>query len=214
MSYVQKLLASDERVVKVSHGHWIVLLATLVIDGVISLVIAGLSVAAASIFLTPLPLLGLFLLAVPAAHLLFRIWVWWNKQYVITNLRIIQISGMMQKRVSDTLIEKINDIVTEQTAMGRLLNYGDIEIVAGSDSGIDIFYRLVDPIGFKKSLLDQKAGFGRAEMPAKPREQVTTEAPNTADIPELIAELDELRKKGLLTEEEFQEKKRKLLARI
>ena len=213
MSYVQKLLASNERVVRVSHDHWVVLLTTILIDGLISLVIAGLAVAASAIFVTALPMLGLLLLAAPAAHLLYRIWVWWNKQCVITNRRIIQIRGMMQKRVSDTLLEKINDIVTEQTAMGRLLNYGNLKIVAGSDSGIDIFYYLADPIGFKKDLLDQKAALDRPEVP-EPRERVLVQAPDAADVPELIAELDELRKKGLLTDVEFQEKKRKLLDRI
>ncbi|MBN1815191.1 MAG: PH domain-containing protein [Anaerolineae bacterium] len=213
MGYVQKLLASNERVVRVSHDHWIVLLTTILIDGLVALIIAGLSVAAASIFATPLPMLGLLLLAVPTAHLLFRIWVWWNTQCIVTNLRIIQIRGMMQKRVSDTLLEKINDIVTEQTALGRLLNYGDLKIVAGSDSGVDVFYHLADPIGFKRDLLDQKAAFGQSEVP-KPRERVAPAEPDATDVPELIAELDDLRKKGLLTDAEFQEKRRKLLDRI
>jgi hypothetical protein len=214
MSYVQKLLASNEHVVRVSHDHWIVLLTTILIDGLIALIIAGLSVAAASIFVTPLPMLGLLLLAVPTAHLLFRIWVWWNKQCIVTNRRIIQIRGMMEKRVSDTLLEKINDIVTEQTALGRLFNYGDLKIVAGSDSGIDIFYRLADPIGFKRDLLDQKATLGQVEVSVRSRERVATEAPEATDVPELIADLDDLRKRGLITDEEFQEKKRKLLDRI
>lgn len=34
------------------------------------------------------------------------------------------------------------------------------------------------------------------------------------DVPRLIDQLDELRKRGALTEEEFQEKKAALLARI
>jgi uncharacterized membrane protein YdbT with pleckstrin-like domain len=214
MGYVQKLLASGERVVRVSHDHWIVLLPTMLIDGLIGLIIAGLSVAAMSIFTTLLPVLGLLLLAVPTAHFLFRIWVWWNKQCIVTNLRIIQIRGMMRKRVSDTLLEKINDIVTEQTALGRLLNYGDLKIVAGSDSGIDVFSCLADPIGFKKDLLDQKTALGQLEEHAKRGERAAAKAPDADDVPELIADLDDLRKKGLLTDAEFQEKKRQLLDRI
>jgi hypothetical protein len=146
--------------------------------------------------------------------LLFRIWVWWNRQYVVTNRRIIQITGMVQKRVSDTLLEKINDIVTEQSAMGRLLKYGDVEIIAGSDSGIDVFYRLADPIRFKKDLLDQRAVVGAPEASRKPEEQARGEESSAAGVPELIAELDELRKKGLLTDAEFEEKKRRLLDKI
>jgi len=214
MSYVGNLLAKNERVVRISRDHWIVLLTTVLIDGLASLIIVGLSIVGAIFSGWLVPLLGILMLVVPIGHFLFRVWVWWNKQHVITNLRIIQISGMVRKRVSDTLLEKINDIVTEQTALGRLLKYGDIEIIAGSDSGIDAFYRLADPSGFKKALLDQKAVPGRLEAPAEPKRQGGDEASDVADVPELIAELDELRKKGLLTDVEFQEKKRKLLDKI
>ena len=40
------------------------------------------------------------------------------------------------------------------------------------------------------------------------------EPASAEDVPELIAELDELRKKGLLSDAEFDEKKAKLLSRI
>jgi uncharacterized membrane protein YdbT with pleckstrin-like domain len=145
--------------------------------------------------------------------MLLRIWAWWNKQYVVTNRRIIQVTGTVSKRVSDTLLEKINDIMMEQSAVGRLLRFGDIEIIAGSESGIDVFHRIADPIGFKKELLDQKADLGSLDVFEKLEEQ-GAEAPSTDDVPTLIAELDELRKKGSLTDAEFEEKKRQLLDRI
>lgn len=214
MSYVGSLLAKNERVVRISRDHWIVLLTTVLIDGLASLIIVGLSIVGTVFSGWLVPLLGILMLAVPIGHFLFRVWVWWHRQYIITNIRIIQISGMVRKRVSDTLLEKINDIVTEQTAMGRLLKYGDIEIIAGSDSGIDAFYRLADPIGFKRDLLDQKTALGQPGTPAEPKRQEKDETSDAADVPELIAELDELRKRGLLTDVEFQEKKRKLLDKI
>ena len=213
MKYIDKMLATDERVVRVSHDHWIALLPAILIDGIVSVAIVALAVVAMGLS-GPLPALALLLILIPLGHLLWRIWVWWSKQYVITNRRIIQISGMLNKRVSDTLLEKINDIVTEQTAMGRLLKYGDVTIIAGSDSGADVFHHLADPIEFKKDLLDQKTGLDQPETLKDSRQQAESGAPSAADIPELIAELDGLRQKGLLTDAEFQEKRRKLLDRI
>jgi hypothetical protein len=113
--------------------------------------------------------------------------------------------------VSDTLLEKINDIVTEQSALGQMLNFGDIQIISGSESGIDIFHRFPDPIGLKKDLLEQKALLvGVAKTTDEPEEQLLS----ADDVPGLIAELDGLRKKGVLTDTEFEEKKRQLLGRI
>lgn len=216
MGYIDKMLAQNERVARVAHEHWIALLPTILVDVAVSIVIIGLSVAGGIIFV--LPWWGLLLLIVPIVHFLIRMWVWRSRQYVVTNRRVIQISGVFDKRVSDTALEKVNDIVMEQSTWGRMLQFGDIEIISGSDIGVNVFRRIADPIGFKRDLLDQKGAFGgtsprqepvvaQAGLPGK-------EAPSASEIPALIAELDELRKKGLLTDAEFEEKKQQLLARI
>ena len=64
-------------------------------------------------------------------------------------------------------------------------------------------------------MLDQKEGMNEMDaFESKAKRALSSEAPTAGDVPELIAELDELRKKGLLTDAEFQEKKAKLLSRI
>ncbi|RLC98124.1 MAG: hypothetical protein DRI77_05745 [Chloroflexi bacterium] len=203
MLYAQKLLLPDEHTVLVVRDHWIGLLLTVLVDAAVSIVIVGLAAAGGS-FASPWAWLGLLLLVVPLAHLAFRIWVWWNKQCLITDRRIIQITGTFNKHVSDTLLEKINDIVMEQSALGRMLNFGDVEIISGSESGIDVLRRIADPIAFKKALLEQKGSPGSLD----------TLDGQAGDVPDLIAELDELRQKGLITDAEFGEKKQQLLDRI
>ena len=142
------------------------------------------------------------LLLAPIAHLVLRIEVWLNEQHIITNRRVLQVTGTFSKRVSDTSLDKINDILMKQSALGRMLNFGDIEIISGSESGIDVFRYIADPIGFKKELLNQK------ETLASP------DITSAGDIPELIAELDELRQQGTITAAEFKAKKQQLLAQI
>jgi len=103
----------------------------------------------------------------------------------------------------------------EQSAWGRLLKFGDIEIISGSESGIDVFRRIADPIGFKKTLLDQKGASGGSGIQPEQMERASgKEAPGASEIPALIAELGELREKGLLSDAEFEEKRKQLLERI
>ncbi|MDY6878425.1 MAG: PH domain-containing protein [Chloroflexota bacterium] len=214
MSYVEKLLTRNERIVRAARDHWITLLPAILIDIVASIVIIGLS-ATGGILWLPWAWFGLMLLVVPLGHLVLRVCVWGNRQYIVTTRRILQVTGTFSKRVSDTLLEKINDIVMEQSALGRLLNFGDVEIISGSESGIDVFRRIADPIGFKKELLDQKetlASLGAFDE--RMGRVLSAEAPDAGDVPELIAELDELRQKGVITDVEFEEKKQRLLARI
>jgi len=219
MSYIEKLLARNEHIVRVARDHWITLLPTILVDIAVSIVIIGLSVMGV-ILSPPLTWFGLLLLVVPIGHLALRVWAWRNNQYVVTNRRILQVTGTFGKRVSDTSLEKINDIVMEQSAMGRMLKFGDIEIISGSESGIDVFRCIADPIEFKKKLLDQKEALASLDVFEEQAERVgqgdpvPAEAPSASDVPGLIAELDELHQQGVITDVEFEEKKQQLLTKI
>ena len=59
---------------------------------------------------------------------------------------------------------------------------------------------------FKQAMLNAKERMGYDEVGGDARPQ--------ADIPTLIARLDDLRKKGIVSEAEFQEKKAELLAKM
>jgi uncharacterized membrane protein YdbT with pleckstrin-like domain len=140
---------------------------------------------------------------------------WWNEQYVITNRRVIQLEGIVNKHSIDSSLEKVNDVVLEQSALGRLLNYGDVKILTASEIGVNLFRRMARPVRFKTEMLNQKEALSELDVfEAKATRVLSEDAPSAGDIPELIAELDELRKRGIITNEEFQDNKRALLARL
>jgi len=145
---------------------------------------------------------------------------WHNEQYIITNHRVISVKGVINKHVSDSALEKVNDVVLEQSAIGRIMGYGNVEIITGSDIGANLFWRIANPVRFKTVMLDRKGELVRpkAEQPTPPppvaAPAAAEEQPAVPDIPELIQQLDELRQKGVLTEEEFQAKKAELLKRL
>lgn len=91
-----------------------------------------------------------------------------------------------------------------QSFFGRLFDYGNIEILTASELGTNQFKRIGDPVKFKTAMLNAKEKLGFEGMNTQ----------NLDDIPEQIAELDILRKKGILTEAEFQKKKTELLAKM
>ena len=214
MDYVERLLACNERIVRVARDHWITLLPTILVDVAISFVIVGL-VVLGTLLSPPWTWFGLLLLVVPIGHFALRLWGWWNEQYIVTNRRLIWVSGKFSKRVSDTALEKINDILMEQSSLGRMLGFGDIEIISGSESGIDVFRHIADPIGFKNEMFDQKEALANLDIFEERAGRVLrADPPGAGDVPELIAELDELRQKGVITDVEFEEKKQQLLAKM
>jgi uncharacterized membrane protein YdbT with pleckstrin-like domain len=216
MGYLEGLMGEKEKIVDKERQHWTLIAGQLVLWVVVSLIILVLT--AVLTVATPVDGLALVLLLV----LIFPFWKiavallnWWNEQYVITNRRVIQLEGIINKHSIDSSLEKVNDVVLTQSAVGRMLNYGDLEILTASEMGVNLFRRIAHPVKFKTQMLNQKEGLGELDIfESKARRTLAEEAPAGRDIPELIAELDELRKKGLITDEEFQEKKAALLAKI
>lgn len=171
--------------------------------------------------------LAIAIALVPAAELVRIFLDWLFERYIITNRRVMQVSGIINKRVTDSALEKVNDVELTQSIVGRLLGYGTISIITGSDIGVNRFRRISNPVRFKREMLNAKEslhGEDAAEEekvpPSGPPDgAVDAAAPVSvsgaaADIPDLIAELDELRQQGILSEEEFQAKKKELLDRL
>jgi hypothetical protein len=134
--------------------------------------------------------------------------VWTNHRYIVTNLRVIQISGIINKNVIDSSLEKVNDVKMVQSFFGRIFNFGDIEVLTAAEMAINRFTRIGNPVRFKTAMLNAKVRLDEHGFLSQPSQPV---APG---VPGLIASLGELRERGLLTDEEFQEKKTKLLSQL
>ena len=154
-SYLESLLAHNEKVELVARQHWFMLLRSIILEIVIIAIIAvagGLLSAVAP----PVVVLACVLVVVPLVILVRDFLTWWNRQYVLTNRRVIQVAGTLNKRVTDSSLEKVNDVKMVQSFFGRLFDFGDLEILTASEAGIDKLSWLADPIRFKTTMLDAK----------------------------------------------------------
>lgn len=210
------MMGEKEKIVLKERQHYTVVLGKLILWSVVSVLIILVTIVLT--IATPLDGLALLLLLAlvfPFWRMTVDILNWWNEQYVITNRRVIQLEGIINKHSIDSSLEKVNDVVLEQSALGRVLNFGDLQILTASEIGVNIFRRIARPVKFKTQMLNQKEGMGGLDVfEARANRVLSEEAPSRGDIPELIAELDELRRKGIISDAEFQEKKTALLARL
>lgn len=209
-SYLNNLLSEREEVLLATHQHWSLLIRNILFE---ILLIIGTIIAVTLIMLTwpraPLTWAGYFLLLIPLVSLIKDVLVWQHHKYVVTNRRVIQIFGVFNKNVTDSSLEKVNDVKMDQSVMGRIFNFGDIEILTASELGINRFTFIGDPIRFKTAMLNAKNKLDEMERP-----QWASVSNPIMDVPRLIEELDALRKRGALSDTEFEEKKARLLARI
>jgi uncharacterized membrane protein YdbT with pleckstrin-like domain len=198
-------LGENERILLVTRQHWFVLFSSILLEIILTLVLIAGVIAAIAAF-APIAAIGFVLVLVPLGGMLRDILIWYNREYIVSNRRVIQISGVFSKNVVDSSLEKVNDVKMSQSFFGRMFDYGDVEIMTASEIGVNLFQRIGNPVRFKTAMLNAKENMGFGEM--------GVHSQSAEDIPLMIAKLDELRKKGILSEAEFQEKKSDLLAKM
>lgn len=206
MSYLDSLLAEDERVRLVAHRHILFLVmntALYVAAALILWAVALLVYRALPRFENIAMLVLLVASLVPLGVAVFRFLHWRSEEYVVTNYRIVQVEGILSKRTFDSALEKVNDVQMTQTVFGRLFGYGNIDIITGSEIGVNHLTGIADPFAFKRGLLESKMdldGFSDNRRPQVDRD----------DQSRLLAALAELRDSGVISDDEYSERKQQL----
>jgi hypothetical protein len=159
MSYADSLLSTGERVTHRVRQHWLVLLwgARIPIAAIIVAVLF--LVLSRNLDPTLQNLLGIVSAVLFIGGLLFLAWAtlhYLNTEFVLTNRRVIQVQGVVNKRATDSSLEKINDAVLTQSIFGRIFGFGDLDVLTAAEAGIERFRMIIDPIGFKRAMLDAK----------------------------------------------------------
>ena len=138
MSYPEKILADDEKVVEHLHPHWITLVpATLWFILICGL--AGVGIAFApdkgtgrSVVLIAIIVVGLILLSV----LTFRPWIQWRTtHYVMTTHRVLIRRGVLRHSGRDISLQRINDVAFTQSLWDRMVGAGTLVIESAGEQG-------------------------------------------------------------------------------
>lgn len=233
MGYIDELLGRDEQILYEARQHIFVLIshiateisliAVLVAAGVASnlafrdnpTIIAG-NMSASRIILLICAAISVMVLISGLMDFLR----WTNDQYVITDRRVIQVRGILNKEVIDSSLDKINDVGMRQTILGRMFNFGTIEILTAAEDGVNAIEGIAAPLEFKRVMVEAKHshdhGYGYLVDPrtAYPTPSTANPVRGQGDIQRILEELAALRDGGILSNEEFETKKRDLLSRL
>jgi Bacterial PH domain/Short C-terminal domain len=228
------LLATGERVLVVRRRHWLTfidaarwfalaLLAGLVLGGLDQSVSDGGLTGVLSTFLG----WGFWIfLLVGVAGVGWYFLAWQRERYLVTTRRVIEAGGVVNKYTRDTSLSMITDMLVSHPWLGRIFGYGEIDLLTASEAGTSKIRFLPNADEFKKSLLDARheyeldVGGGRAVQaafaPIASAPPVTVEGSSLTaeELDKSITHLADLRDRGLLTDEQFEEKKRDLLDRL
>jgi uncharacterized membrane protein YdbT with pleckstrin-like domain len=146
---------------------------------------------------------------------------WFTTNFVVTTDRLIYRHGVLSKHGIEIPLDRVNTVFFRQSLFERMVGAGDLVIESAGEMGRQRFSNVRKPSAVQNEIYRQieanenrkydRVGVSAAAGTAAAR---ADRDDDTESIPDQIRELDELRKQGVLTEEEFARKKQQLLDRM
>jgi len=149
----------------------------------------------------------LFLLLI-VFYVVPKIVAWLTSNFAVTSDRVIHRQGFIAKRSMEIPHEAINDVRFEQGIIDRMVGAGTLVISSASEFGRNSFDDVRHPEEVQKAIYEQGEANKKRMYQGDTQQAPPPASPSTMTELERLARL---RADGVLTEEEFQVQKGKIL---
>ena len=212
MPFPRKLLNDNEEVALDLHPHWwffapplFALLCAVVLGALLAF---GTDVSWLQVPVGVLILACLLWFAVRYAR-------WVTTNFVVTSDRLIYRHGVLAKHGIEIPLERVNTVFFRQSIFERMVGSGDLVIESAGEMGRQAFSNVRNPSAVQNEVYRQMEDNENRKFDRVAASMSSVGGDEReASIPAQIRELDELRKQGVLSEEEFAAKKKQLLDRM
>jgi len=230
MAFPQKLLAPGEKVVLDLRPHWVSLVVSVLL-GVLAVVVYVVILMWIKPSWPSWTRWTIFILA--TVVLIFTIGRklvdWVSTHFVLTTERVIHRQGWLARQSMEVPLDRISDVKFGQSIFERLVGAGNLTIESAAEFGEQRFEYIRGPEEVQRQIYQQSrdararssgpadaTGAGGGPVVARPGPAgdlptLTPSQPSTGMIADELNKLDELRTRGVLSEEEFQRQKARLL---
>ena len=214
MSFPRRLLGPDEELIIELRPHWLALVQPVLVTALIFV--------AMGIVLAYVPSwsvsgwIKLVIVAVAVALFLAkpmrRFLAWATSEFVVTSDRVVHRSGILTKRSMEIPLENVTDVRYEESFVERLVGAGSLILESPGEYGQERFSHVSHPEKVQKTIYELTEENRRRMAPVTPLAPVPQPSRGPgASVADEIAKLARLRQQGVLTEEEFQAQKARLL---
>jgi uncharacterized membrane protein YdbT with pleckstrin-like domain len=156
MSYIENTLMDEEEMVHITRLHPIILLmpaaATSLLAGSFAIVDSS---PYAQIVVAILLFGSLWRLS---DRLIFFL----SSEFGVTSKRVLGKTGFIRRTSLDIVLGKVEAIRLSQSILGRVLNYGDIE-VTGTGGTEEVLRFIPDPLAFRRVVQEQLANLAEGD---------------------------------------------------
>ena len=144
---------------------------------------------------------------------------WQTTRFAVTDQRVAYQSGLLRRRGVSIPLNRVNNVNFEQNLVARMLNNGTVTIESAGETGDSVFENIPDPEKVRNEIFaqveaDEVADSKRdAQNMREAMQGLPADAPTASgSTAERLAQLTELRDKGLVTPEEFEAKRKEIVS--
>jgi uncharacterized membrane protein YdbT with pleckstrin-like domain len=144
---------------------------------------------------------------------------WQTTRFAVTDQRVAYQSGLLHRRGVSIPLNRVNNVNFSQNLMARVFNNGVVTIESAGESGDSVFENIADPENVRNTIFAQVEAdeVNDSKRNAQDLRDAMQGLPLTgpaagASTAERLAQLTELRDKGLVTPEEFEAKRKEIVS--
>ncbi len=201
-------LKKDENVVLVIRPHWLTLVWPVILT-IIGVILGIIIDHYGYVY-------GYIIPFVLMCNLLYKIVQRNNNLWAVTNLRIIDEDGVFSVNSKESPLDKINNVTYNQSLWGRIFDYGNVQIQTAAEIGATTYYMVEKPKKLKDTITTMQEEYKKSQILSQAKEFASaissgSQKQSKSDIAAELEKLFELKQKGIISEEEFNIGKKKIL---
>jgi len=198
-------LKPEEKVILITRPHWFTLVFTFIV-GLVG--IAG--GVLLSLFL--LPVAGIPIILIFAVYMGYKMIERSRNIWAVTNMRVIDEEGVFSSDTKESPLDKINNVSYSQSFWGKIFGYGNVDIQTAAEIGETTYNDVEKPGMLKDAITTMQEEYKKMQMKHQAKEFANAIGNSSDnDIGTELEKLSQLKEKGVISEEEFQAGKKKLL---
>jgi len=210
-------LMPGEKMVMHSHPHWWFFWKQAAGGLGVVVLLALLATISNGTLFTLVKWITIIALVVWLLNTIYQFVQWKTTQFAVTDQRVAYQTGVLRRKGVSIPLNRVNNVNFDQSVIARMLNNGIVIVESAGETGDSVFENIPDPehvrsLIFAQVEADETADSERdAEALARIlKSQGTSEAPSQT-AQDRLKELDELRSQGLVSDDEFETKRKQIL---
>ncbi len=206
-------LQKGEQILLVTHTSWVKLIVPVIIA------LAG---WVGSFFIGFLDHYGWIAALIGSLYFLVVYFSWKVSIWVVTNYRVIDEAGLLNHFAKESPLDKINNVSYNQSPWGHIPNFGHVQIQTAAQVGATDYFNVHGPRRLKDTITLAQAEYKNIQLANQAQHMASAMSIQAGEvkystgstgggIASELEKLHQLKQQGIITEEEYNKAKNKLL---